>query len=545
MARRTRTTSETSPDETVAPAPQESLDALMQTVASMDLASESPAPLRRRRKLAPPPPDDGAGEPVAAPQAPAAAAPSLPFQEAAEIAAAVVAPAQPYRRYDRPSHTMRTPRNERGGSGSGEPNYRNDRSDRGDRSGNERNGNERTERGDRNDRSAARRPAPPRDDLSALEDGSEEPLFGEGVLEITSEGFGFLRRNNFAAGNDDIYVAQAQIKRFALKTGDMVLGNIRVPKDNEKFHGLLRVEKVNGLEPDVARVRPNFDELTPIFPEERIPLETDGKNIPMRFIDLIAPIGKGQRGIIVAPPKAGKTNLLKQIANSIALNRPEIHLIMLLVDERPEEVTDMRRSVRGDVIASPFDEMPENHMRVADMTIERAKRLVEMGKDVMILLDSITRFARASNLTVTPSGRTLQGGLDPAAIYRPKRFFGAARNIEHGGSLTIIATALVETGSRMDDIIFEEFKGTGNMELKLDRGLAEQRIYPAIDIKASGTRHDELLYPEDDLKKIWQLHRVLAGLGTKESTELLIDRLQKTPSNTAFLAFVGSNKASD
>jgi transcription termination factor Rho len=263
----------------------------------------------------------------------------------------------------------------------------------------------------------------------------------------------------------------------------------------------------------------------------------------MRFIDMIAPIGKGQRGIIVAPPKAGKTILLKQIANSITANHPEITLIVLLIDERPEEVTDMRRSVKGDVIASPFDEQPEQHMKVADVAIERAKRLVEIGKDVVILLDSITRYSRASNLTVTPSGRTLQGGLDPAAIYRPKRFFGAARNIEHGGSLTIIATALVETGSRMDDIIFEEFKGTGNMELKLDRGLSEQRIYPAIDIKASGTRHDELLYPDAELKKIWQLHRVLANLGTKESTELLIDRIEKTPSNKDFLAMVGAKPA--
>ena len=349
---------------------------------------------------------------------------------------------------------------------------------------------------DRRDR-RTNQPQPPRD----VE--PEEQIIGKGVLEITGEGFGFLRHYNFAAHNDDIYVAQAQIKRFALKTGDTISGAIRKPKESEKYFSLLRVEQVNDVDPEVARNRPNFDELTPIYPDDRIILETDQKNIPARFIDLIAPIGKGQRGLIVAPPKAGKTILLKSIANSVTTNHPDMTLIVLLIDERPEEVTDIRRSVQGEVIASTFDEQPENHMRVADMVLEKAKRLVEMGRDVVVLLDSITRLSRASNLTVNPSGRTLQGGLDPAAIYRPKRFLGAARNIEHGGSLTIIATALVETGSRMDDIIFEEFKGTGNMEVKLDRSLAEQRIYPAIDIKASGTRKDELLYPEEELKKIW------------------------------------------
>lgn len=374
---------------------------------------------------------------------------------------------------------------------------------------------------------------------------AEEQVMGQGVLEITSEGFGFLRHNNFSANGEDIYVAQAQIKRFGLKTGDTIIGQIRPPKDQEKYFGLLRVEQVNGVDPEKARNRPHFDELTPIYPDERFVLETDPKNLAARFIDLIAPIGKGQRGLIVAPPKAGKTILLKLIANSITVNHPEVTLMVLLIDERPEEVTDIRRSVKGEVVASTFDELPENHMRVADMVLEKAKRMVEAGKDVVVLLDSITRLSRASNLTVNPSGRTLQGGLDPAAIYRPKRFLGAARNIENGGSLTIIATALVETGSRMDDIIFEEFKGTGNMEVKLDRGLAEQRIYPAIDIKASGTRHDELLYPDEDLKKIWQLHRVLAGLGTKESTELLIDRLDKTKSNKDFLGMVNKSASKD
>ena len=380
------------------------------------------------------------------------------------------------------------------------------------------------------------------EDLERLDD-SESQVIGEGVLEITGEGFGFLRHNSSGANNEDVYVSQTQIKRFGLKTGDFVRGQVRPPKESEKYFGLLRVEQVNSVDPETARNRPQFDELVPIYPNERLMLETDQKNIAARFVDLIAPIGKGQRGLVVAPPKAGKTILLKMIANSITVNHPDIALMVLLIDERPEEVTDIKRSVKGEVVASTFDEPPENHMRVADMMLEKAKRLVEVGRDVVLLLDSITRFARASNLTVTPSGRTLQGGLDPAAIYRPKRFFGAARNIENGGSLTIIATALVETGSRMDDIIFEEFKGTGNMELKLDRGLAEQRIYPAIDIKSSGTRHDELLYPDIELKKIWQLHRVLAGLGTKESTELLIDRLEKTPSNKEFLGMVGASPA--
>lgn len=364
-------------------------------------------------------------------------------------------------------------------------------------------------------------------------------LFGQGVLEILPDGWGFLRRNrNFSPDPEDVYVSQSQIKRFGLKTGDTVSGQIRPPKESEKYYGLLRVEAVNNMDPETARRRPNFDDLTPIYPNERIVLETTPDNISARFIDLIAPIGKGQRGMIVAPPKAGKTTLLKTIANSITTNHPEIVLMVLLIDERPEEVTDIRRSVKGEVISSTFDEMPENHMRVADMVLEKAKRLVESGKDVVVLLDSLTRLARASNLTVTPSGRTLSGGLDPSALYRPKRFFGAARNIEEGGSLTVLATALVETGSRMDDAIFEEFKATGNTELVLDRGLAERRLYPAIDVKRSGTRHDELLYDEDTLSRVWHLHRLLAALDTVEATELLIDRLRHTKSNAEILKLV-------
>jgi transcription termination factor Rho len=363
-------------------------------------------------------------------------------------------------------------------------------------------------------------------------------IFGQGVLEILPDGWGFLRHDNFQPAPDDIYVSQSQIKRFGLKTGDWVSGQVRPPKENEKYYGLLRVEAVNGLEPDQARQRKDYADLTTVYPNERLNQETSGEDISARFIDLIAPIGKGQRGLIVSPPKAGKTTILKQIANSVSQNNPEVFLIVLLVDERPEEVTDMRRSVKGQVVSSTFDELPENHIRVADMVLEEAKRLVESGRDVMVLLDSLTRLSRASNLTVSPSGRTLTGGLDPAALYRPKRFFGAARNIEEGGSLTIIATALVDTGSRMDDMIFEEFKGTGNWEVHLSRDLQERRVFPAIDIKRSGTRHDELLYDEATLKQIWKLHRALSALDTVQATELLIDRLRNTTGNEEFLKIV-------
>ena len=363
-------------------------------------------------------------------------------------------------------------------------------------------------------------------------------IFDQGVLEILPDGWGFLRHSNFAPAVSDVYVSQSQIKRFALKTGDTVSGQVRPPKDTEKYFSLLRVQAVNNVDPEVARARKNFDDLIPIYPNEQLILETTTDNISARFIDLISPIGKGQRGLIVSPPKAGKTTLLKTIGNSVTANHPEVVLIVLLIDERPEEVTDIRRSVDGQVVSSTFDELPENHMRVADMTLEMSKRLVESGKDVVVLLDSITRLARASNLTVNPSGRTLSGGLDPSALYRPKRFIGAARNIEDGGSLTVIGTSLVETGSRMDDAIFEEFKATGNMELVLDRPLSERRIFPAIDVKRSGTRHDELLMDEDTLKHVWHLHRLLAALGPVEATELLIDRLRHTKSNKEFLQII-------
>ena len=363
---------------------------------------------------------------------------------------------------------------------------------------------------------------------------------GEGILEVLSDGFGFLRMDNYLPGTKDIYVAPSQIRRFNLKTGDRVTGKIRIPKENEKFSALLYLTAVNGDKPDVAQRRPNFEDLTPVFPTENLYLETHPKELSTRLIDLVAPVGKGQRGMIVAPPKAGKTVLLKKIANAITNKYPEVYVIVLLIDERPEEVTDMQRSISGnvDVVYSTFDEQPEHHKRVAEMVLERAKRLVEQKKDVVILLDSITRLSRAYNLTVPSSGRTLSGGLDPSALYMPKRFFGAARNIEEGGSLTILATALVETGSKMDDVIFEEFKGTGNMELVLDRKMSEKRIFPAIDIAKSGTRK-ELLLDKDELEAAYFLRKSFSGnLTNGEVTEQIIDMLSKTRNNKEFVSAI-------
>jgi transcription termination factor Rho len=356
-------------------------------------------------------------------------------------------------------------------------------------------------------------------------------IFSQGILEILPDGFGFLRVEDFSPGPEDIYVSASQIRRFNLKTGDMVSGQVRPPKDNERYFALLKVQAVNMIDPDTLKLRNHFEELTPIYPNERVRLETTSKETAMRIVDIMAPVGKGQRGMIVAPPKAGKTTLLKKIANSITTNHPEIELIVLLIDERPEEVTDMSRSVKGSVVSSTFDLPSENHVRVAELVLERAKRLVETGKDVVILLDSITRLARAYNLVEPPSGRTLSGGVDPSALHKPKRFFGAARNIEEGGSLTIMATALVETGSRMDEVIFEEFKGTGNMELHLDRKLADRRIFPAIDINRSGTRKEELLLKPEELECVWVLRKLLGSLGPAETTELLLERLSHTKSN--------------
>ncbi len=362
---------------------------------------------------------------------------------------------------------------------------------------------------------------------------SDDPVGG--VLEVLPDGYGFLRSNNYLSGPKDIYVSPSQIRRFNLKTGDKIFGKGRIPKEGEKFQALLYVQTVNGQPPDEAAKRKPFEHLTPIFPEEKIKLEINQRELSMRIIDLIAPIGKGQRGMIVAPPKAGKTILLKKIANSISLNYPDVELIVLLIDERPEEVTDMQRSINGEVVYSTFDEVPEHHIKVAEMVLERAQRLVEQQKDVVVLLDSITRLARAYNLTIPPTGRTLSGGLDPGALHRPKKFFGAARNIEFGGSLTILATALVETGSRMDDVIFEEFKGTGNMELHLDRRLSEKRIFPAMDINKSGTRREDLLLSQRELESVWTIRKALSNQGTAEVTEVLINRLLGTKTNEEFI----------
>ncbi len=361
-------------------------------------------------------------------------------------------------------------------------------------------------------------------------------IFAKGILEILADGYGFLRTAGYTPSSEDIYVSQTQIRRFDMTNGDQVSGQVRPPKEGEKYYSLLRVEAINGIDPELARERVPYEDLTPIFPNEMMRLEYEKCPVASRLIDLVSPIGKGQRGMIVSPPKAGKTTILKNIANSITANYPDVIIKVLLVDERPEEVTDMQRSVKGEVIYSTFDEPPENHIKVSELLIESAKRLVETGKDVVILLDSITRLARAYNLVTPPSGRTLSGGLDPTCLHRPKRFFGSARNIENGGSCTILATALVETGSRMDDVIYEEFKGTGNMELHLNRKLSDRRIFPAIDIRMSGTRREELLLTEEELRKVWLLRKVLDSFEGNEATEQLIERLKEYKSNKQFLA---------
>ena len=375
---------------------------------------------------------------------------------------------------------------------------------------------------------------------------SESDEVVEGILEVLPDGYGFLRGENYLPTVKDVYVSPVQIKRFRLNTGDKVKGIKRTPKEGEKFPALIFVGSVNDQHPEKAMKRPNFDNLIPIYPKERIKLETVNSEYTMRIMDLLCPIGKGQRGMIVAPPKAGKTTILKKIANSITTNNPDVELIVLLIDERPEEVTDMKRSIKGDVIYSTFDELPEHHVKVAEMVLERAKRLTEQNKDVVILLDSITRLARAYNLVVPASGRTLSGGLDPAALHKPKRFFGAARNTENAGSLTILATALVETGSRMDDVIFEEFKGTGNMEVHLDRKLSEKRIFPAIDINKSGTRKEELLLSKDELDTIFALRKTMANMNTQEMTEQIMEQIVTTKNNLEFLErvklFLKNNK---
>ncbi|OLC22420.1 MAG: transcription termination factor Rho [Chloroflexi bacterium 13_1_40CM_55_7] len=370
----------------------------------------------------------------------------------------------------------------------------------------------------------------------------EGHIFAEGVLEILPDGYGFLRSPdyNYLPGPDDIYVSPSQIRKFDLKTGDTVSGQVRPPHEGEKYFALVKIEAVNFESPDEARNKILFDNLTPLYPQERVKLETTRENVSARVMDLLTPLGKGQRGLIVSPPRAGKTMLLQNVANSITTNHPEVVLMVLLIDERPEEVTDMQRSVKGEVISSTFDEPAARHVQVAEMVIEKAKRLVEHKRDVVILLDSITRLARAYNTIVPPSGKVLSGGVDSNALQRPKRFFGSARNIEEGGSLTIIATALIDTGSRMDDVIFEEFKGTGNSEIILDRKLVDKRPFPAIDIQRSGTRKEDLLIPKEDLTRIWVLRKVLNPLSPVEAMELLIDKLTKTRSNGEFLANMSS-----
>ncbi|MFN8485281.1 MAG: transcription termination factor Rho [Anaerolineae bacterium] len=374
--------------------------------------------------------------------------------------------------------------------------------------------------------------------MRLLRQASEEQgyIYGGGILEIIQDGIGFLRSDNLLPGPDDVYVSQSQIRRFGLRTGDMVIGQIRPPKDTEKYYGLLRVESINGLDPEIAKQRPDFDKLTPIFPDEQLKLEIGGRVLSNRLMDLLSPIGRGQRGLIVSPAKAGKTTILKNIANGVSGNYQDLHLMVVLIGERPEEVTDMDRSVNAEVYSSTFDDPVTDHVRIAELTLQRAKRLVEGGKDVVILLDSITRLARAYNLTVPPSGRTLSGGLDPAALYPPKHFFGAARNLEEGGSLTILATCLVDTGSRMDDAIYEEFKGTGNMELHLNRKLAERRIWPAIDIERSGTRREDLLLDGPTLQRVWTVRRMIDAIGGgSEAAEAVIARMARTQTNREFL----------
>lgn len=366
-------------------------------------------------------------------------------------------------------------------------------------------------------------------------------ITAHGILEVMSDGFGFIRCENYLPGENDVYVAPSQIRRFGLKTGDILEGNTRIKTQSEKFSALLYVKSINGYPPEIAMRRVNFEDLTPIFPNERLKLETNGASVAMRIMDLMSPVGKGQRGMIVSPPKAGKTTLLKEVAKSITTNAPETHLIILLIDERPEEVTDIKEAIEGpnvEVIYSTFDELPEHHKRVSEMVIERGKRLVEHKKDVVILLDSITRLTRAYNLTVPPSGRTLSGGLDPAALHMPKRFFGAARNMREGGSLTILATALVETGSKMDDVVYEEFKGTGNMEMVLDRKLSEKRVFPAIDIPKSGTRREDLLLTPEELEAINIIRKALNGLKPEEAVDKVLDMFAKTKNNFEFVNMV-------
>jgi len=453
--------------------------------------------------------NDGGGQAPGAEAAPAAAeaAPA-----AAETATTTVEPPATQGQANQGDQQTRQAQQQRDGQRGGRG-----RRDRGRRGGGDRGGEGGGEREPRE-----RRPEAP-------------PVDKTGILDVLPDGFGFLRTQGFKQSDDDVYVSLSQIRRFGLRRGDEVAGQVREPKDNEKYNALLKIDTVNGVDPDTARQRPVFEKLTPLFPEERLRLETPEHDTAARIMDLLCPIGKGQRGLIVSPPKAGKTTILKKLANSITTNHPEVKLIVLLVDERPEEVTDMERSVAGTVVASTFDQPSENHVQVTELVLDRVKRMVESGDDVVVLLDSITRMARAFNLNTPASGRILSGGVDSTALYPPKKFFGAARNIEHGGSLTILATALVDTGSRMDEVIFEEFKGTGNMEIRLDRKLADKRIFPAIDIETTGTRKEELLMDPAEAAMVWKLRAVLHSLEPNAAIELLINKVRDTKSNEEFL----------
>ena len=481
------------PAPDVAPVPAPSADGAA--------PATSPAP-------APPPPAD-----VAATSAPSADVDS-PAAEAVQDAA------------ERPSGGERkaSPPSERQGQSSG----RSQAAGKGDR----------VRRGRDRERGKPREPREPRERQERVEG---PPIPCKGILDVLPDGFGFLRTNGFTQGDHDVYVSLSQIRRFGLRRGDEIDGHVREPKDNEKYSALLKIDTVNGIEPDEARKRPVFEKLTPLYPDERLRLETEEHDTAARIMDLMCPIGKGQRGLVVSPPKAGKTTILKKLANSIARNNPDVDLFVLLVDERPEEVTDMQRSVVGTVVASSFDQPSENHVQVTELVLDRVKRLVEMGHDVVVLLDSITRMARAFNLNTPASGRILSGGVDSTALYPPKKFFGAARNIEEGGSLTILATALVDTGSRMDEVIFEEFKGTGNMEIRLDRRLADKRVFPAIDIDATGTRKEELLMDAAEAAAVWKLRGVLHSLEPSAAIELLIKKVRETHSNAEFLAALQKN----
>ena len=490
---------------------------------------------------------------VAAPSAPPAeaAAPSAPSAPIAETAAPVAPPAPPAESpagvalaADAPAAATSDPSGGDGERSFGPPPSRQGQQSQQGQQGQQ--GQQRQQQGGGKgknrrgrDRDKPRERQEPRDRPEPRDDRPSIPCTG--ILDVLPDGFGFLRTNGFTQGDRDVYVSLSQIRRFGLRRGDEILGQVREPKDNEKYNALLKIDAVNGLDPAAALKRPMFEQLTPLFPDERLRLETEEHDTAARIMDLMCPIGKGQRGLIVSPPKAGKTTILKKLANSIAANNPEIDLFVLLVDERPEEVTDMQRSVIGTVVSSTFDQPSENHVQVTELVLDRVKRLVEMGHDVVVLLDSITRMARAFNLNAPASGRILSGGVDSTALYPPKKFFGAARNIEEGGSLTILATALVDTGSRMDEVIFEEFKGTGNWEIRLDRRLADKRIFPAIDIDATGTRKEELLMEPAEAAAVWKLRGVLHSLDPAAAIELLIKKVRETKSNAEFLSALQKN----